>query len=1087
MKKLLSLVTLLVAFAAVSFAGVVKDVNGVKYYYVTGSNGFNNEGSENLCDNDVHTKFCSNFNVRGAENSSWWVVIEADQAVAMTQYSICTANDNRKYTGRNPQSWVVQGTNDEVTADNAADANWEDIDEKEEYLDFPLRNYAEVVFKLDAATKPYKYFRFEVTDGNSDLIQLSEFWVNEHPHTWGEPTVTEPTCSNNGTSLTVCSDCNAEVLVYTPATGAHNFKGGLCTMCQEPANHEWILPNGQKSPYTVSAVHTDGVGQFLGDYADESGWDNAGYEEDPDEWFTLTMPIGGSDGSDGYNNGADDGAKYNTAWHGKDNTFWIRRPFNLDAVLDDTKYELQLLHDDNIEIYVNGYLVHEHNGWTNGTGWEKYPLDHEWLNEGENVIALQIEQNFGGCYLDFALLAIHPELKEDIYEEGDATADAILPAFKYGGRYGAYTAEYNSGEKYPEPWGENYEVYNHIVGTPAADATGKQWYEVGYTRTNDFKYTNDRLPNSWSDNMGDIYAIRYFTVTGQLPENVFLAAPHDDAPCEYYINGQLVWSETDGWNEGEVVRLTAEQKALIKTDGTKNVFAFHVHQNWGGRYADGGLYGGGNVANDFNNDLKDLQNHIDAAKTDAVAMADPAVQAALADAANIVKRSDVGSKRDAIKVARKLAHAEKVEDVFEGASYADVLDGTPFYLYNVGAKRFFCGGDDWGAHAAVGYPGIAIQLEEMDGDYRIDTRLSNGGEKHYLNFSGYNDTDALDAWYFEDVTVDGYDGAVYIVRNSTSLDEPLMLGYSPNTYARVDTDKNDLENPYNMWKIVTKDERDALMDDATADEPVDISHLIKMPNFNQREYEIEGGWKTVWSVNDASEGGNIGIWGRGENRPDFAFECWNESYLELYQEIEDEAIVPGWYSLTVQGYYRDGNREHHAAQATPAQRANLVIETTNDELALRTITSVDVTLGDKGTGWSRDIKDEEGNVTGSEYFAWPDGCASAVEFFQHGAYKNTIVFEVTEDGSIAFLVEKSEGCVDEYVDEEGNTKVRNNDWVVLDNFRLVYYGEEEPDGIQGVANAPVKTSKGIYNLNGQQIEKAVKGVNIINGRKYIVK
>ena len=79
-----------------------------------------------------------------------------------------------------------------------------------------------------------------------------------------------------------------------------------------------------------------------------------------------------------------------------------------------------------------------------------------------------------------------------------------------------------------------------------------------------------------------------------------MPAPHDDAPCEYYINGVQVVAETDGWYEDEVVRLTDEQKALIKADGsTINVFAFHVHQNWGGRYADGGLYTAGSPVDAF--------------------------------------------------------------------------------------------------------------------------------------------------------------------------------------------------------------------------------------------------------------------------------------------------------------------------------------------------------------------------------------------------------------------------------------------------------------------------------------------------------
>ena len=46
----------------------------------------------------------------------------------------------------------------------------------------------------------------------------------------------------------------------------------------------------------------------------------------------------------------------------------------------------------------------------------------------------------------------------------------------------------------------------------------------------------------------------------------------------------------DGWNNSEYVKLTDEQKALIKLGGEENLLAVHVHQNWGGAFADCGLY-----------------------------------------------------------------------------------------------------------------------------------------------------------------------------------------------------------------------------------------------------------------------------------------------------------------------------------------------------------------------------------------------------------------------------------------------------------------------------------------------------------------
>ena len=66
-----------------------------------------------------------------------------------------------------------------------------------------------------------------------------------------------------------------------------------------------------------------------------------------------------------------------------------------------------------------------------------------------------------------------------------------------------------------------------------------------------------------------------------------------------------------------------------------------------------------------------------------------------------------------------------------------------FYVYNVGTGRWFCGGDDWGAHAAVGFPGIKITTPKNDygsGHYNsVKTWLFNGdwNSGGLLNNSGF--------------------------------------------------------------------------------------------------------------------------------------------------------------------------------------------------------------------------------------------------------------------------------------------------------------------------------------------------------------
>ena len=156
-------------------------------------------------------------------------------------------------------------------------------------------------------------------------------------------------------------------------------------------------------------------------------------------------------------------------------------------------------------------------------------------------------------------------------EVWDGSSDAIVGSIRWGGdQYKpAYTMTFDSGMGY------NGDYFNHVFGTPAEDENNKAWYETDFTMTNTpgavWSYNSDVLPNSWPGNMGEVYVRRYFKAEGELPAQLYMPAPHDDAPCEYYINGTLVWSRTgyepgvDGWYEGEVVKLNAEQRALIKT------------------------------------------------------------------------------------------------------------------------------------------------------------------------------------------------------------------------------------------------------------------------------------------------------------------------------------------------------------------------------------------------------------------------------------------------------------------------------------------------------------------------------------------
>ena len=211
------------------------------------------------------------------------------------------------------------------------------------------------------------------------------------------------------------------------------------------------------------------------------------------------------------------------------------------------------------------------------------------LNNNEPGIFFK---EFGVCGVCLCGRNIRP-----VYYDGIEHVNQLFSNKWSGEEYIAMAISYDSGVDYGED-GEYSPNYNLIVGAPDTDTNFKQWYDIDYELTNNSSQWQEiQAPiNYWCEHFGDIYIRREFYFDAQLPEKMYLACGHDDAPCEYYLNGTLIWSVQDGWNEEEVIELSSSQIALLKPR-ERNVLAFHVHQNWGGMYADCGLYIGNHPGN----------------------------------------------------------------------------------------------------------------------------------------------------------------------------------------------------------------------------------------------------------------------------------------------------------------------------------------------------------------------------------------------------------------------------------------------------------------------------------------------------------
>ena len=478
-----------------------------------------------------------------------------------------------------------------------------------------------------------------------------------------------------------------------------------------------------------------------------------------------------------------------------------------------------------------------------------------------------------------------------------------------------------------------------------------------------------------------------------------------------------------------------------------------------------------------------------------------------------------------LRVSRKKQAAERHTEKYVGSVPEEYME---YYIYNVKDKRFLGGAENWGTHLATEYASNAFMLLPVDRDgnelekgFRIETFRANGsvGINDFMNYGGYVDTDTNDAWDFipvegkenvynivrasveyEDIVPDIQGNDSIVVRTTNTRDDGSLyylglrdggengLNVGFNQWNVVDTDMKDPNNEGNQWMLITIDEMNELMAEASAENPIDATHFIINPGFDQR-LSID-----YWH-NATIGGSGSSVWGRGGNYVDFVMENWNTEYAEVYQTIYD--LPAGWYEVDVQGYYRDGHYNTHMLKATlgiqPQLRASVFAflgEYIEDAETIEKSPICSFSDGINmvpGMGRRFDTKeswttfDEFGNEVkyecqGDGTLWCTDACWSAAEqYFQSGLWWNRVVVYLPEDQALTI------GAI-----KEGQEA---GDWLVVDNWRLKYLGKENPqdviDGINDVITTPVQDVKTIYNLSGQKLTKVQKGVNIINGKKYL--
>lgn len=315
------------------------------------------------------------------------------------------------------------------------------------------------------------------------------------------------------------------------------------------------------------------------------------------------------------------------------------------------------------------------------------------------------------------------------------------------------------------------------------------------------------------------------------------------------------------------------------------------------------------------------------------------------------------------------------------------------YLRNRETGRFLMNGGTNSTHAVVGnYAKMGVELVDVaDGKKVIFTP--------YGTLSANATVDgAATAWTMEQNAEGFY--TISCNGNALTTADDKYFNDAP-LYCYVTTAALDANDKHQQWEKVTLEQLNAEIAKATPENPVNVSHLIKNPNFDK--VDGRGGWvfdrSDVIGISLSTDHGT-----GGEDGDDCNYNRWisktasGDAWWKLNQKLAD--IPNGYYIVTCQGFV---NSDHN----------NNFFRGNEDS-------------GNwSGVGVNLKKHDSETPSASNTH-------ASAMDAFNKGLYQNIIPTPVhVANGKLEIGVETKDDR------NAGNT--------FLDNFQLYYLGTENPN------------------------------------------
>ncbi len=388
---------------------------------------------------------------------------------------------------------------------------------------------------------------------------------------------------------------------------------------------------------------------------------------------------------------------------------------------------------------------------------------------------------------------------------------------------------------------------------------------------------------------------------------------------------------------------------------------------------------------------------------------------------------------NATTVEQVVAAVEALKAAEKAFLDANMFSYQKYIIQNIVSEKYWGAANNWGTRASLVNDAEYVMLVPLpDGKYHLESQVSNGGTSYYFN-GDYMDNGSPVKLTIKRAGLLGYadDEETIPVYAYTIANDGKYYGWDGESTVLGKNLAADDDNA--LWIIASLDEATAALSEATSEDPMDATFLIEDHNFgrNNRNHD-----KWTYTSQKADGTANFNISGGEDGTGSIGNNC-AESFHAKFEISQTLANAPaGDYELTAQGFYREDEVEGESTIDLPVFFAN-------DATATFPV-----------------LDGEENSMS------------TAATSFLAGSYTiEPIRFTVTEAGKLtigARLVEST------------------NLWCIFDNFTLMYFGPGETVGITTL-KAEKASDNAIYNMQGQRVEKAAKGIYIQNGKKMLVK